>query len=99
MSFSLTNTPISLKEYINKILAWKLDIFVSIYLEDILIYTNDDKDGYVAAVWWVLEQLKKFSLFANLKKCWFYWEEIWTLDYVVSSKAICTEQKKIEAVK
>ena len=55
MPFSLTNTLASFQRYINKILAKKFDIFVIVYLDDILIYTNDDKDGYVTAVRWVLE--------------------------------------------
>ena len=77
----------------------KLDIFVIVYLDDILIYTDDNRDGYVAAVRWVLEQLRKFSLFANLKKCQFYQEKVWFFGYVVFSKNICIEDKKIKAVK
>ena len=68
MSFGLTNAPASFQGYINKILTEKLDIFVIMYLDDILIYIGNDGDGHVAAVWWVLEQLRKFLLFANLKK-------------------------------
>ena len=86
MPFGLTNTPASFQGFINKILAEKLDIFVILYLDNILIYTNDDGDSHVAAVRWVLEQLRKFSLYANLKKCWFHQEEFWFLGYVVSSK-------------
>ena len=41
MLFSFSNTPATLQEYVNKILAEKLDIFVIIYLDDILIYTED----------------------------------------------------------
>ena len=67
--FGLTNAPASFQRYINKILAEKIDIFVIVYLDDILIYTKDDGDGHVAAVQWVLKQLKKFLLYANLKKC------------------------------
>ena len=69
MPFGLTNTPASFQGYINKILVEKLDIFVIVYLDDILIYTKDDGDGHVAVVQWVLEQLRKFSLYTNLKKC------------------------------
>ena len=69
MLFGLTNIPASFQGYINKILAEKFDIFVIMYLDNILIYTKDDEDGYVAALQWVLEQLRKFSLYANLKKC------------------------------
>ena len=72
MPFSLTNAPASFQEYINKILAEKLDIFVIVYLHDILIYIDDDGDEHVSVVQWMLEQLKKFLLFANLKKCQFH---------------------------
>ena len=99
MPFGLTNAPASFQGYINKILAEKLDIFVIVYLDDILIYTDDDGDGHVLAVRWVLEQLRKFSLFANLKKCRFHQEEVWFLGYVVYSKGICMEDERIEAVK
>ena len=93
MPFGLTNIPASFQEYINKIFAKKLDIFVIVYLDDILIYTKDDGDGYVVAVQWVLEQLKKFLLYANLKKCQFHQDEVWFLGYVVSSKGIRIEDK------
>ena len=69
------------------------------YLDDILIYTKDDGDGYIAAIQWVLEQLKKFSLYINLKKCQFYQDKVRFLSYVVSSKDIRMEDKQIEAVK
>ena len=98
MPFGLTNAPASFQGYINKILAEKLDIFVIVYLDDILIYTDDD-ESHVTAVRWVLEQLRKFSLFANLKKCRFHQKEVWFLGYVVSSKGIRMEDKRIEAVK
>ena len=51
----LTNILANFLGYIYKVLAEKLDIFVIVYLDDILIYTEDDKDGYVAAIQWVLE--------------------------------------------
>ena len=50
MPFGLTNIPASFQRYIIKILAKKLDIFIIVYLDDILIYTDDDGDGHVAAV-------------------------------------------------
>ncbi len=39
--FDLSNAPASFQGYINKILAEKLDIFIVIYLDNILIYTKD----------------------------------------------------------
>ena len=99
MLFGPTNLPASFEGYINKIFAEMLDIFDIVYSYDILIYIDDDENGHFANVWWVLEQLRKFSLFANLKKCRFYQEEVWFLGYVVSSKGIRMKDKRIEAVK
>ena len=72
MPFSLTNASASFQEYINKIFAKKLDIFVIVYLDNIFIYTNDHGNGHVTAIWWVLEQLKKILLYINLKKYRFH---------------------------
>lgn len=83
MLFGLSNTPASFQEYINKILAEKLNIFVIVYLDNIFIYTKDYKEAYVDAVYWVLDILQKHSLFANLKKCRFHKDEICFLGYVV----------------
>ena len=55
MSFGLTNTLTSFQGYINKIFVKKLDIFIIVYLDDILIYTNDNGNGHVLAVRWVLK--------------------------------------------
>ena len=41
MPFGLSNTAASFQGYINKILAEKLDIYVIVYLNNILIYIKD----------------------------------------------------------
>ena len=99
MPFGLSNAPATFQGYINKILAEKLDIFVIVYLDDILIYTEDPSQPYVKVVRWVLDQLRKYSLFANLKKCRFYQDKVCFLGYVVSSKDISIEVERIEVVR
>ena len=69
MPFRLSNVPASFQGYLNKILAKKLNVFVIVYLDNILIYTKDEGQGHVEAVQWVLDLLQNNSLFANLKKC------------------------------
>ena len=76
MPFGLSNTPASFQGYINKILDEKLDVFVIVYLNDILIYTEDAGQAYLNAVCWVLNKLRKHGLFANLKKCRFHKDEV-----------------------
>ena len=99
MPFGLSIAPASFQDYINKILAKKLDIFIIVYLNDIFIYTEDQRQGHVGAMWWVLDLLRKNGLFANLKKCQFHKDEVRFLKYVVSSQGIRIEDEKIEAVK
>ena len=89
MPFDLSNTPASFRGYVNKILAEKLDIFVIMYLNDILIYTENAGQGYMEAVQWVSGEFRKHGLFANLKNCSFHQEEVRFLGYVVSSQIIC----------
>ncbi len=50
ISFSLSNAPASFQGYINKILTEKIDIFVVVYLDDILIYTEDPGQPYIEVV-------------------------------------------------
>ena len=68
MPFGLFNVPTSFQGYINKILAKKLNIFVTVYLNNIFIHTKNAGQLYIDAVQWVLEQLRKNGLFANFTK-------------------------------
>ena len=99
MLFGLSNAPATFQRYVNKILAEKLDIFIIVYLDDILIYTKDPGQPHIEAMRWVLDQLRKYLLFANLKKCRFHQDEICFRKYVVLSKSINMEAKRIEVVK
>ena len=96
MPFGLSNTLAIFQGYINKILAKKLNIFIIVYLDNILIYTEDPGQPHVKAVRWVLDKFQKYSLFVNLKKCCFHQDEICFLGYVVSSKSISMEAKRGE---
>ena len=98
MLFGFSNASATFQEYVNKILAEKLDIFIIVYLDDILIYIKDSSQPHIEDVRWILDQLWKYLLFANLKKYCFHQDEIHFLEYVVSSKRISIEAKKIKIV-
>ena len=51
MPFSLTNVSASFQEYIKKIFATKFNIFVIVYLDNIFIYTDNDRNSHIAVVW------------------------------------------------
>ena len=99
MSFGLLNTLATFQGYINKILAKKLNVFVIVYLDNILIYIEDLGQAYVKTVWWILENLQKLGLFANLKKCWFYQDKVRFLGYIESVKGLQMKEERIEVVK
>ena len=50
MAFGFSNASASFQGYINKILAEKLNIFIVVYLDNILIYIKDPDQLHVDAV-------------------------------------------------
>ena len=55
MHFGFSNAPAIYQGYVNKILVEKLDIFIIIYLDDILIYIEDLGQPYIEAICWILD--------------------------------------------
>ena len=47
MPFGLSNALASFQDYVNKILAEKLNVVLIVYLDDILIYTEDPGQGHI----------------------------------------------------
>lgn len=82
----------------NKILIKKLDIFVIIYLDNILVYTKDPGQLHIDVVPWVLGRLQRYNFFTNLKKYRFYQDDVWFLGFVILAQDISIEEKKIEVV-
>ena len=99
MLFGLINASGSFQGYINKILAEKLDIFFIVYLDDILIYIEDPGKTHVEAVRWVLEVIRKYALYANLKKYCFHKNKVRFLGFVISRDGIRMEEERIDVVK
>ena len=50
MFFKLSNAPATFEGYVNKILTEKLDVFVIVYLNKILIYIEDPGQPHVKAI-------------------------------------------------
>ncbi len=58
------------------------------YLNDIFIYIESEGEEHVKAIWWMLEQLQKYLLYANLKKCQFYQKKMRFPGYIISYQGI-----------
>src|SRR5690349_11699549 len=98
MPFRLTNAPATFQALVQDILKPLLDICVIVYIDDILIYSKDDKE-HADHIRQVLKILWKHKIYGNMAKYEFFKESIKYLRHVISSKGISTDPKKVEAVK
>jgi hypothetical protein len=91
--FGLTNAPASFQHFINDVLRPYLDVFVTAYLDDILIYSDNLKQ-YKKHILKVLEALSKAGLHLKPEKCEFHQWEVKYLGFI-----ILTSGTKIDPVK
>lgn len=98
LPFGLSNAPATFQAYINKALAEKLDVFCIVYLDDILIY-SENADDHADNVKWVLQRLREANLFVNLQKCKFDTSEVRFLGYIVSANGVRMEEDRVEAIR
>lgn len=75
-----------------------LDIFIVIYLDNILIYF-ENKEDYIKHVYTALKCLDNYNLQAKLKKCKFYKKEVDFLGYIVGVDRVRISKEKIKVVK
>ena len=94
MSFGLINASVTFQTYINKALRELVDIICIIYLNNILIF-NEDSAEHRRHVQQVLKRFKDFEFYVNLKKCEFNIEEIEFLDFIIFTKEVQMNSKRI----
>ena len=97
MSFELIIALTMFQTYINNVLREHLDIFVMIYLDDILVYSKNESDHKVH-VKKVLKALKKVDLWIKSEKSQFYQTEIKFLSYIITDKSIKMNLKKVRVI-
>lgn len=97
MPFGLTNAPASFQSLVNDVLRPFLDHFAVVYLDDILIY-SDDLEQHKTHVRQVLERLASANLFVKLEKCKFHTSKVEFLGYIISNEGISMDQAKIDSV-
>ncbi|GME75744.1 unnamed protein product [[Candida] boidinii] len=98
MPFGLTNAPATFQYLMNNVLGNFINKFVTVYLDDILIYSDTTKE-HEDHIIQVLKKLREHKLVAKQSKCEFFYSQIKFLGYVIGEGGIQTDPEKIESVK
>jgi len=94
MPFGLSNAPSAFQRLMNEIFANILDVFVVVYLDDILIY-SDNLTEHKRHVKEVLRRLRKHGLFASLAKCSFHQTQVEFLGFVLGPDGLQIDDSKV----
>ncbi len=98
MLFDLINASVIFQTYINKILTKLLNDFYIVYLNDILIFFVEKID-HVDHMKQILERLRKFKLYASLKKCEFFITNVNFLEFVIFIESVSMNSSRIDIIK
>src|SRR5882724_7919285 len=93
MPMGLTNAPTMFQAFMNHIFRDMTDIFIVIYLNDPLIFSNLLEDHRVH-VRCILERLHEYDLHSKPEKCLFHMQKIEFLGFMVTPTGISMDMAK-----
>ncbi|MBW0477174.1 hypothetical protein O181_016889 [Austropuccinia psidii MF-1] len=97
MPFGITNAPDSFLNLVNDIFEYFWDIFVGVYLDDIMFFSSSE-DEHVKNVASVLQRLRDNDLFSKASKCVFHASSMEYLGYVVSGDGLKMDSSKFQQI-
>src|SRR5204862_694277 len=95
--FGLTNGPATYQRYMNDVLFDYLDDFCTAYLDDILIYSDNELE-HEEHVKKVLERLRSAGLQVDIKKCEFSVKRTKYLGFIVGTQGIEVDSEKVAVI-
>jgi hypothetical protein len=98
MPFGLCNPPGTFQAMINKVLHELLDEGVIVYIDDILIY-SEDEESRIRLVEKVLQKLLDNHRCASIKKSVFHASEVEYLGYHISKLGVAMSPEKVQTIK
>ena len=97
MLFRLTNALAVFQCFMNDVFSNLLDVCMVVYLDNILIY-SDDIMQYQSHVKEILKRLHKSELYMKAEKCEFYSDSIKYPGYVLSSSGLTMSDAKVKTI-
>ena len=97
MPFGLTNAPSAFQRFMNDIFSDLLDVHVIIYLDDILIYSDNPED-HKKHVREVLRRLSANGLYARPDKCRFSSDTIEYLGFILTKDGLKMDPSKVQTI-
>jgi len=81
----------------NKVFMEYLDKFVVVFIDDILVYSKNEEE-HEEHLRLVLQKLRKNQLYAKLRKCEFWLDEVSFLGHVITDGGIAVDPGKVKDV-
>ena len=97
MPFSLYNTLATFMRVMNDVLRSFLDVFVIVYLDDILIFSKS-REQHVKHVRKFLYIMRKEQLFLNMSKCEFGKTSLVYLGHIVGRSELKIDPSKVSVI-
>jgi hypothetical protein len=97
MSFGLTNAPAYFMYLMNSVFMTELDKFVVVFIDDILIYSKNEKE-HANHLRIVLQRLQDHKLYAKFSKCEFWLKSVKFLGHTISQDGISVDPSKVQEV-
>lgn len=97
MPFGLSNAPSVFQHFVNDIFADMLDVSVVVYLDDILIYSDNPED-HQKHVKEVLRRLRANNLYCKASKCEFNKDTVEYLGFILSKGGLYMSEEKVQAI-
>jgi len=97
MPFGLTNAPAAFQRFMNDIFGDMLDVQVIVYLDDILIYSDNPAD-HKEHVREVLRRLRKHGLYCKPEKCHFHSDTVNYIGFILSKEGLKMDPSKVQTI-
>ena len=97
MQFRFINILTIFQKRINSVLGEYLDKFIIVYLDNIIIYSNNKKE-YFQYVKWVLQRLADKKMLIAIKKYEFHTTKTEFCGFIIELKKLSINPKKIKAI-